>query len=498
MQAEAVALINAVETACDTTALTYRGVCYWPVARLRLWAAVTRRMAAVREYGDVERVSNSAPAFSTASEPRAEAVGAPGLGLLRAAGSGAALPARPETVFFARPEEHGDKTDAGLFAKMLDSVFERTPTPSAKLELADPKTLGFARMHPSLFIDLGRAGADVTFDPPGTLAGIEALAAAAKKETGVTLDPSQLAADLGKIFYFARIFEKLLRALGPKALILSVYYHPVGMAWMLACRWAGVTSVDLQHGRLGPHHGFYTDLIAAPAGGYELMPDRIWCWGPRTVDDIARALNPACTRHRGFVGGNAWLHKWRYGDAAAFTPPTLDALTKQLRGARVILVSLQPLDTPIPPALLDAMRKAPPDWFWLLRLHPLRRHTAPEIAALLTRAGVARFETDCATAFPLFTLLRLAEHHVTAFSSVAVEAAAFDLRTSLTAAEGEAIFAPEIARGICRYTPTADALLAHIGEVLSGERAALDSDFMDMSPGIVDRALAQVTDTSAS
>ena len=141
---------------------------------------------------------------------------------------------------------------------------------------------------------------------------------------------------------------------------------------------------------------------------------------------------------------------------------------------------------------MDALRKAPADWFWLLRLHPLRRHTAPEIAALLARAGVTQVEMDAATTFPLFSLLRLAHHHVTAFSSVAVEAAAFDLRTSLPAPEGETIFAPEIARGICRYTPTGDALLAHIGEVLSGERAALGSDFIDMHEGIVDRALTAV------
>ncbi len=490
MQADAIALINAIERTCDTAALTYRGVCYWPLARLRLWTTLIQRMVTGKKTADAEAVSNSGPTFTAAAEPQAELVD-PALGLLRAAGSGAARPARPEIVFFARPEEHSDKTPTGMFAKVLDSVIERAPS-HAKLELADPKTLGFARAHPSLFIDLGRAGAGVTFDPPGVLAGLADLTAAAQKEAGVVLDQAQLLTDMGKIFYFARIFEKLLRSLGPKAFIHSVYYHPVGMAWMLACRWASVRSIDLQHGRLGPHHGLYTDLIAAPADGYALTPDRIWCWGTRTVDDIARAMNPACTRHRGFAGGNAWLYKWRYGDTSAFAPPDLDAFTRRLAGKRVILVSLQPLDTPVPPALLDALRKAPADWFWLLRLHPLRRHTAPEIAALLARAGVTQVEMDAATTFPLFSLLRLAHHHVTAFSSVAVEAAAFDLRTSLTAPEGETIFAPEIARGICRYTPTGDALLAHIGEVLSGERAALGSDFIDMHEGIVDRALTAV------
>ena len=491
MHAEAIAIINAVERTCDTNALTYRDVCYWPLVRLRLWSALMQRMVLSKSPAG-EAVTNSGPTFAATETPPLEMVGAPDLGLLRVQ-SAAPPAAKPDILFFARPEEHAEKTPNGLFAKVIDSVMERAPGPALKLELADPKAMGFARAIPSVYLDLARAGGGVAFDPPATLSGFAGVAVAAH-EHGVTLDLPGLTADMGKIFYFARIFEKLLRALSPKAFIHSVYYHPVGMAWMLACRRAGIASVDLQHGRLGPHHGLYTDLSAAPAGGYDLLPDSIWCWGSRTQADIARAMNPACLRHRGFVGGNAWLYKWRYGDTAAFAPPGLGAFDARLRGQRLILVSLQPLESPISPALLEAMRAAPADWLWLLRLHPLRRHTAPEIAALLARNGVTRFEIEAATAFPLFTLLRRAEHHVTAFSSVAIEAAAFDLRTSLTAPEGVAAFGPEVERDICRYTPTAAALLAHIGEVLSGERAPLRSDFVDMSEGVVDRALAAVLD----
>ena len=135
------------------------------------------------------------------------------------------------------------------------------------------------------------------------------------------------------------------------------------------------------------------------------------------------------------------------------------------------------------------MKAAPPEWLWLLRMHPLRKHTAPAIAALLSRHGITAFELDSATSFPLFTLLQRADHHVTAFSSVAVEAAAFDLRTSLTAAEGAAAFAPEVAAGTCRYTPDAHALLAHIHEVLAAPRRPVISDFVDMSEGVTRRAL---------
>lgn len=490
MHAEAIGILREIERRSDTSAFTYRGVCAWPLARLRLWTELMRRMV-IDKKGEGDAIANTAPTFAADPKAQAETVGPQALGLLRAAGSAAEFVARPDALFFARPEEHGEKTPAGAYAKIIDSVIGHVRDPWSKIELADPRTIGFPRANPSLFLDLGRV-TDVRFEPPGALAGFANLAAATAATAGIALDQASLTADMGKIFYFARIFEKLLTVLSPRALILSVYYHPVGMAWMLACRWAGITSVDLQHGRLGPLHGLYTDLTAAPADGYHLLPDRVWCWGARTKADIERDMNPACRRHRGFVGGNAWLYKWRYGDTAAFSPPGLEDFQARVAGKRKILVSLQPLDRPVPPALVSAMQNAPADWFWLLRTHPLRRHTAPEIAALLSQNGIANFEIECSTSFPLFALLRMADHHVTVFSSVVVEAANFDLRTSLLGPEGAAAFAPEVAQGIARPTLSGDALLAHVREVLSAEREPVRSDFVDMSEGAPDRALANL------
>jgi hypothetical protein len=263
------------------------------------------------------------------------------------------------------------------------------------------------------------------------------------------------------------------------------------MAWMLACRWSGVTSVDFQHGRLGPHHGLYTQLTAAPPEGYDLLPDAVWCWGAQTKYDIDVDKNPDCNRHGGIVGGNAWLHKWRYGNSDDLEPPEAQDFAARSAGQRRILVSLQPLESPVTPELLKAMKQSPAGWLWLLRLHPLRRHTAPEIATILRDAGITNAEIESATALPLFCLLRLVEHHVTVFSSVAVEAAAFGVRTSLLGAEGPAALGPQMKRGICRYTPTATELLAHINEVLTARRAAISDDFIEMRQGTVDEALAR-------
>ncbi len=492
MHAEIIKAITDIEQAFDTSTLTTRGVSYWPICRQKLWGGLMRKLLAARGEGDPPPVSNTGPQWADVGQVNAALAGPQDLGLLTA------TPARapqlnPDVLFFARPEEYSDKVAGKSYARFIDSVFAHAVAagPATKIELADARVIGFVRRYPSLFLDLGMAGQDVTFDPPGPLENFaDVAAAAAKYADGFVLDHEALATDMGKIFYFAAIFEKILRALKPRLFILSVSYHPVGNAWMLACRRAGVRSVDLQHGRLGPIHGNYTHLTVAPPDGYALLPDRVWCWGEPTKRDIAAFNNPRCTRHMGVVGGNAWLAKWRHGDLKELEPPEAPAFVAATHDKRKILVSLQPLDTPVTAPLIAAMKQAPADWLWLLRLHPLRRQTAPEIKRLLENAGVRNFEIESATTLPLYLLLRLCEHHVTVFSSVVTEAASFDLRTSLLDEVGASTFAKYVARGICRVTVTGESLVAHVRECLAAGRTPLDDDFVDMRAEAAPQALA--------
>jgi hypothetical protein len=54
------------------------------------------------------------------------------------------------------------------------------------------------------------------------------------------------------------------------------------------------------------------------------------------------------------------------------------------------------------------------------------------------------------------------------------------------------VFAPQIARGYVRYTPTASDLLTHISEALQGPREPLADDFIDMRPDAADLALNEM------
>ena len=114
-------------------------------------------------------------------------------------------------MFFVRPEEYSDKIQGAAFAKTIDSVFERASTKytATKIEMADPRTMGFARHFPPLFLHLEHAGQGVKFDPPGKVENFSLLDLALEdSNTGIKLDPAELATDMGKIFYFARISKR--------------------------------------------------------------------------------------------------------------------------------------------------------------------------------------------------------------------------------------------------------------------------------------------------
>ncbi|TAK98970.1 MAG: hypothetical protein EPO08_17860 [Rhodospirillaceae bacterium] len=497
MHAEAIAILTDLEQRVDTSKLLYGGVSYWPLVRQKIWSLLMERLV-INPKGigtGPGAVANTNAEWPEVGAVDVGAVGTPYLGFVHpdgaAAGQAVAAGAlNPKAIFIVRPEEYMDMVDGARFAKTVDSVLERAVArcPVAKIEIADPRTIQFARTIPSVFLHLAKASRGVVFDPPYRLENFDAIPPALKAAgVDIPFNEPNLTDDMGKIFYLARIFENTLKRLAPTVMFQSIYYHIVGMAWVLACRRRNVLAVDIQHGRLGPNEGHYTQLTTAPPEGYHLMPDLVWCWGRQTKHDIEVDKKPGCVRHGGIIGGNAWLARWRYRPAAA--TPELQAFDRYCAGRRRILVSLQPLESPIGMELLKAIMKAPKDWLWLLRVHPLRRHTMSEISDILVNANVTNVEIEQATNLPLFPLLARTDHHVTAFSSVSVEAAAFDIRTSLIGSEGLQIFGPQLARDIFRFTPIAPMLLAHIRESLVLPRTPLDDDFIDMRREAADRAL---------
>ena len=499
MYDEVINKICNIEHAVDTSLLTYGGINYWPVCRLRLWVHLIGMKINSDDHTADLRVPNIGPVFDDSGTANAFPVGNPDLGLLhtdRAAAN--ALESTggfsPDIIFFLRPEEYRDQVEERAFAKILDSVYERARDYKClKLELANSRAMQINRRFPSVFVHPETMARRTRFDPQYDLVNFSSVLPMIDDLCGVSsITPESMLNDMDKIFYFARMFEVILLDLSPRSIFLSVYYHPTGLALMLAAHRLNIPTIDVQHGRLGPYHGLYTQMTAAPTNGYALLPDYIWCWGNKTKQDIEVDKNPECTRHGGIVGGNPWLDRWKTKHSKETLSEETRSLEARSEGQKKILVSLQPLEVPLPALVIEAMEASPSNWIWWIRVHPLRHNTVPEISKILSDKGVKNFEVRMATESPLFVLLKNCDHHVTAFSSVAIEALAFGKTTTLFSAISDQIFEDYVNRGLFSVATEPNDLIEQVAAALDGTMIRDDNPFINTSEGLAEKVFAHI------
>ncbi|NKB44866.1 MAG: hypothetical protein GKS03_11375 [Alphaproteobacteria bacterium] len=499
MHRRAISIITDLEKSIDTSAITYGGVHAWPLCRLKLWVHFMAESFASMAGTDAPEVSNDGPSFQDVGKLDAHVVGNSGLPLIHSDQNASREAMRtstetPDLLFFLRPEEHREAIGDQAYAKILDSLFDRFPQHGrVKIEWAEPTAMGFARKNPSLFLHASLASNIAEADPPYSVENFENLnKALSDLSLNAVVTEDTINEGMEKIFWFSRLFETVLVRLQPKVIFLSVYYHPLGMGLVLAARRLGIPTIDVQHGRLGPLHGLYTQMTAAPPKGYETVPDKIWCWGNQTKQDIDVDLNPDCSKHGAIVGGNPWFDLWKGGGGTLPDESAAQALLDRNTGKKVIIVSLQSLPHPLPVFVLDAMARAPEDWAWWIRMHPLRRHTIKEVDAHLKKLGVQNFEIEDTTSMPLFWLLRHSDHHITSFSSVAIEALAFGLRTTLFSKAGRDAFLDYVNDGHAVLAEDADSLLHSIAEALDMPPPEEKKPFIDSTPGLAEKALTKL------
>ena len=258
------------------------------------------------------------------------------------------------------------------------------------------------------------------------------------------------------MFARAGVFEKMFRKMGTKAVFLDCWYTWESFAATLAARRAGVLSIELQHGVQGLHMSGY----AGWRESYELMPELFWVWGQQASEAL-RQRNAFDIRT--VVGGNCWLNAWRNNEwSNAFSQEI--ARAKALRGGQslVVLVTLQPGVDEEP--VLDAIKRSPRDWHWLVRIHR-RERTTDRYAALAARLeGIhPHVLIDEPTGLPLYALIGAIDVHVTGASTCALEALAFGKPTVAFNANARKAFGSLLETDAMTYADNGPAIVAAIG-----------------------------------
>jgi glycosyltransferase involved in cell wall biosynthesis len=267
-------------------------------------------------------------------------------------------------------------------------------------------------------------------------------------------------------------FRRVIARTRPRIGFVPYFSAPTAFAFVLACHDAGIPSVNLQHGCQGPEHVGFGSWSAIPPGGYELLPSYFWCWS-RADTEVIESWTSNLTTHIPIHGGNPWINMWkrlrdrrepavRQGDVAADP-------------SRTHVVYSFPPEPRIPDAVLDVIRASPDSWVWWLRLHPSRPAGAErEVREQLSGLANVHVEVERATDMPLFDLLHFADVHVTLYSTVVQEAAAFGVPSVIVSPIGERYYGDVIAAGLAVMAMEPDTIRAAIERLAEQPRAAAD------------------------
>lgn len=503
----AVESIAEIEKRFDVNSVTCDGLKVWPLVRLDLWSQLLDpsylvNIASKRiETNKVSQVADEGTVKLALKKTKASLVYLRNYilhsrELKRIKNNGPA-----DVLIFSRYWDYTDKFNEKYYNRHIDPMHDflsgmYRPLKVELLSAMSDETM--PRVKETIFFNMEYYSNMYLDNNKGDELAVEGIEDLAKTisdfQPGVYLDEARFKAKAAHINFMRDLFLEILSVIKPKAVFLTCYYYEIAMALIWACKIKGITTVDIQHGCQGKYHGLYTHWIVIPETGYELLPDYFWAWGNETKRNIERdrPVNNRC--HKVVVGGNRWLAKWIKGGGNEFNlgDENLPDKLKCIKDRKSILVSLQMIDNPLPEHLIAAMRKAPSDWIWLIRLPPRSRDKIDVIKSLLKQNAVSNYEIESSTNAPLYLLLKYATHHITCWSSVCYEALSFKVPTTIVHETGKQIFADYIEKGIFSYADTADEIIDSINE--SRNKNDLDEIelYIETSDKIAENAIAQI------
>ncbi len=248
----------------------------------------------------------------------------------------------------------------------------------------------------------------------------------------------------------AKLFEKWLRNIRPKALFVICWYSPTSMAATLAASRLGIKTVDFQHGLQGINAFAYASWKKSPPNKYELIPKYFWTWGEIDSHSIRSSSCQVISPENVIIGGYPWINLWRYEHKLpAYCHKYMEeAKCLTMNKSRSILVTLQAykhIDNF--EILFQAIQNSPSNWQWLLRMHPNSFDDKNKINMLAQKSKHPNIDIEKASELPLYALLKAVDIHLTWWSTCALECIPFGIPTIIIHENGKEAFDEFIKRG---------------------------------------------------
>ncbi len=261
-------------------------------------------------------------------------------------------------------------------------------------------------------------------------------------------------------------FRMILEHVKPLITFQICYYSITGWAFNLASRDYGIPCVDIQHGRQGPLHPAYGRWRKVPATGYELLPSIFWNWDNDDKDTINSWNQDVTQFHKPLVGGYLFENKW----LSPAKDELVDMYDKQIHQIKnnqnEFIHVLYTLSGYEEIQYLDRIFTMFADWkgkvFIWARTHPCFMHQKKQLHQLLKEKGILNINTEQASCFPLFALLRHMDVHITGCSSTVIEAENFGIPSVVIDAYGKEFFQEQQKSGIAISINSFEELISAI------------------------------------
>ncbi|MEJ2653026.1 MAG: hypothetical protein P8173_14865 [Gammaproteobacteria bacterium] len=270
---------------------------------------------------------------------------------------------------------------------------------------------------------------------------------------GSGMSPERLSADVATslsefLAWRAAAGRLFVRRPELRNLYVTSWYFPDMMGVVSAAKQADVEVCDVQHGKQGKFQGMYSWWTRIPESGYEMMPDKFWCWG----EPSKRHILESCVhndRHVPFVGGYPWMDYYRRFVARGTSHRDIDS-------RRNVLVTLQSPQgdhlEPIPKFIIDyLMTPGLSGVHFVFRCHPNYKSCLDYCRDVLGAVPTELYSISDG-AENLYDELLGASHHMTAYSSCCYEASVFGVPTLLFGEDARSIYEEEIRSGEFSWT----------------------------------------------
>lgn len=475
-----------VEKAFDVNSLRYRGIRVWPLIRNYLWFRLSREEADAPAGIKASYTNKAATAPLEAVERDTNQVG-----LLerfrarslhqkkrnRVLGSFKQLSrfSGVDILFKSNPLYCSELLENGFMDRVHDPIIRLIKGHATYLKLEIASRLGSKRTprsEPTLFVGpmpLSALNRDLVEGSRWNYFGRRRINKFPKLERVISeisgieglVNQKSIIETTDLLLEFSEYYEALLGVLKPKLVFLSAHSTSDVMGLLLACRKEGIPTVEIQHGDLGRHCTKYCGWTKIPNSGYEVLPDFYWLWGEETKRSV-KSLRPAgCDQHLPLVGGYPFLSMFL--EKNGFQLPLKDQeYLDSLHGYKRIVLYCNEGVGGIPQVFLEAIKRSPSGWKWLIRLHPVQRDKAVPLARSLGELGIPDVDIEAPTRISLYALLSSVDHVACRRSSVGYEALALETPVTIVHPDGLALFQDDIDAGALAYAESSDEFLSEI------------------------------------